>query len=109
MRYMLWALWLASGVLSVLGCATVPTEPEGGGAYAVIELPAVIRVLALDDRQVDHPAGMTTLHVSPGRHRLQFAYAAVGVNASPEHDGQVIDPFFLDVRAGHTYRLVAKT
>lgn len=109
MRRIVRALCLAAGLLYVLGCATTPTQPEPTEPYAAIELPAVIRVLALDDRQIESRPQETTLRVAPGRHLLRLAYTAVGAGASPEHDGQVTGPFPLDIQAGHTYRLIAKT
>jgi hypothetical protein len=109
MRRIARTLCLAAGFLYIFGCATAPTPPEPAGPYATLELPAVIRVLAIDDRQIEGHSPMTTLRVAPGRHLLRFAYAAVGIEASPEHDGQVAEPFPLDMHAGHTYRLIAKT
>lgn len=102
-------LWLAAGLLSILGCATLPEPPVPSGPYAVLEFPAAIRLLALDDWMVDPRIQHQTLRVNPGRHTLQFAYVAASAGGSRLHDGQHAAPFTLDVQAGVTYRFVAKT
>lgn len=111
MRHMTRGLWLVAGLLAVLGCATAPTpgQPEPSEPYAAIELPASVRLLGIDDRRIDARSQVTTLRLAPGRHTLRLAYTAGGAGASPAHDGQVAAPFPIDVRAGHTYRFVART
>lgn len=106
MKKQRWWLWLAVGLLSILGCATLPELPVPSGPYAGLEFPAPIRLLALDDQAVDPRTQRHTLWVNPGRHTLQFAYVA---GDSRLHEGQHAAPFTLDVQEGVTYHFVAKT
>jgi hypothetical protein len=102
-------LWLAVGVLSLWGCATPSAPPTPSAPYAMLELPASIRLLTLDNQAVDARTQRQTLLVSPGRHTLQLMYVAMGTNDSRMHDGQLAGPVALEVQEGFRYRLMAKT
>jgi hypothetical protein len=102
-------LWLAIGLVYILGCATLPDQPEVSAPYAVLEFPASMQLLILDDQTVDSRTSVKTLRVSPGRHILHFVHINAGVDGSVEHAGQHAAPFTLDVHEGLTYHFESKT
>ena len=102
-------LGLAVGILSLWGCATHSAPPMPSAPYAVLEFPASIRLLTLDNQAIDARTRHQTLPVSPGRHTLQLMYVAMGIDGSRMHDGQLTGPVGLEVQEGFRYRLVAKT
>ena len=101
--------WLAVGLLYMVGCTTLSVQSVPSAPYAVLEFPASIQLLALDDQAVDTRTRRTTRRVNPGPHVLQLMYAAVGSDGSNAHDGQHAAPFTLEVREGFAYHFVAKT
>jgi hypothetical protein len=102
-------LWLAIGLLYIFGCATPAEQPATSVPHAVLEFPAAIRLLALDDQTVDARIQPRRLQVRPGQHVLRLAYVAMGPGSSPAHDGQHAAPFVVEAREGFAYRFEAKT
>jgi len=98
-------LMLIGGILGLLGCATLPAQPDEAQPYALLVLPEAIRLLTLDLQTVDARVRISALRVTPGLHSLHFAY----VGSSAQHAGQQAEPFRLQVQAGHTYVFEAKT
>ena len=104
-------LWLALGLVYVLGCAALPgpEQPELSGPYAVLEFPASMRLLALNDQQIDTLSPLSRLRVRSGQHILRFIHVNDGIDGSADHAGQLAAPFSLDVYAGLTYHFESKT
>lgn len=103
------AFWLLIGLLTLLGCATVPEQLDTTGAYAVLKLPASIRLLEMDARPIESTTHIDAFRMPPGRHVLQLAHLNAGSDGSAAHDGQLAAPFTLDVHAGLVYVLESKT
>ena len=100
---------LIIGLLSLLGCASLPAQPSPASPYAVLSFPIAIQLLALDTQQFDPRFPVNRLRVNPGQHTLQFAYTATGPGHSASHNGQHAAPFTLEVQEGMIYHFVAKT
>jgi hypothetical protein len=96
---------LIGGILGLLGCATLPAQPDEAQPHALLVLPESIRLLALDAQSFDSRLPIKAMRVIPGPHSLRLAYAG----GSLPHAGQQADPFRLDTQAGHTYLFEAKT
>jgi hypothetical protein len=101
-RAVLLLLWSGCGLLS---CVPWPAQPEVSQPYALLVLPGEVRVLALDTQSVDPRVQLRDLRISPGLHRLRFAYAG----SSPQHTGQEGPLLCLETQAGHQYHFEAKT
>ena len=106
---MLRVVWLMMGFMTLLGCATVPEQLDTAEAYAVLKLPASIRLMEIDARPIAATTHMDTFRLRPGRHVLQLAHLNAGSDGSAAHDGQLAAPFTLDVREGMVYVLESKT
>jgi hypothetical protein len=102
-------LWLAAGLLALLGCAAVPEPPVTSEPYAVLAFPASMRLLAVDEQPVESRTRLATLRVHPGQHTLRFMHVNAGSDGSAEHAGQVADPFKLAVQEGLIYHFESKT
>ena len=98
-------LILIGGILGLTSCATLPAQPDDVQPYAVLVLPEVIHLLALDAQPFDPRLRIGAIRVTPGLHSLRFAY----VGSSPQHAGQQADPFRLEAQAGYKYLFEAKT
>jgi hypothetical protein len=102
-------VWLMLGLLSLLGCASLPAQPPPSSPYALLSFPISIQLLALDTQQFDPRFPVNRLRVNPGAHTLYLAYAAIGPGHSASHNGQHAAPFTLEVQEGMTYHFVPKT
>jgi hypothetical protein len=102
-------LWLAIGLVYILGCAAPAEHPVMPVPHAVLEFPAAIQLLVLDEQAIDARMQPKRLRVSPGRHVLHLAYVASGPGSSPAHNGQHAAPFVVEAQEGLTYRFEAKT
>jgi hypothetical protein len=102
-------VWLIIGLLSLLGCASLPEQPATSSPYALLSFPTTIQLLALDAQHFDSRFPVNALRVSPGQHTLQFVYVATGPSSSTTHNGQHAAPFTLQAQEGMTYYFVAKT
>ena len=97
------------GLLSILGCASLPEQPATSSPYAVLSFPPTIQLLGLDAQQFDARFAVNTLRVSPGQHTLHLAYVTNSPGSGAMHRGQHAAPFTLEVQEGTTYHFVAKT
>ena len=104
-------LWLFLGFAYLLGCTTLPApkQPERSVPHAILTFPSSMRVLSLNDQQIDTLTHLNQLRVIPGQHTLRFMHRNEGVDGSAEHAGQLAAPFILDVHAGITYHFESKT
>jgi hypothetical protein len=100
-----WCMLLLGWALGLLSCAPRPEEPGDAQPYALLVLPDAIRLLALDTQSVDPRVRVRAIRVTPGTHRLRFAYAG----ASTQHVGQQNDPLCLETQAGHQYLFDTRT
>jgi len=96
---------LLASCCMLLGCVTMPAQPDTTQPYARLVLPDTIRLLALDTRAFDARLRLTDLRVTPGTYRMRFAYAG----PSAAHAGQQADPYMLEVQAGQQYVFEART
>jgi len=103
-RWRLGALLLCSGC-GLLGCLPGPVEPDVTHPYALMDFPEEVRLMALDTQSIDPRVRVRTLRVSPGLHRLRFAYAG----PSLQHAGQGGGLLCLETHAGQRYVFEAKT
>jgi hypothetical protein len=104
-------LWIMAGVATLLSCATlpVPEQPQPSAPHAILEFPLSMRLLRIDDRQIDSLTHLGQLRVKPGQHTLYFMHLNAGVDGSADHAGQHAAPFTLDAHAGITYIFESKT
>ncbi|MCZ6874683.1 MAG: hypothetical protein O7G88_14325 [bacterium] len=104
-------LWLFLGLAYLLGCTTLPTpqQPERAATHAILTFPSSMRLLSLNDQQIDTLTHLSQLRVPPGQHTLRFMHRNEGIDGSAEHAGQLAAPFILDVHAGITYHFESKT
>lgn len=104
--------WFCLGILGLLclaGCIPSPPQPDVSAPYAVLEFPRAMQLIALDGHAIDDRLLLRDLRVTPGRHTLQFVYAALGTEGSRQHDRQHAAPFVLETQSGRTYIFEAKT
>lgn len=87
----------------------MPEQPADSEPFALLEFPASMRLLALDDRTFDARLRLNRLYVSPGQHALRFLHVNAGPGGSASHAGQHAAPFTLDLQEGITYHFEAKT
>ena len=105
MRKAIRGLVLIGVWLGLLGCATLPPQPDDVQPYALLVLPEDIRLLALDAQPFDPRLQIRAMRLTPGFHSLHLAYAG----SSAPHAGQQAAPFRLEAQAGHKYVFEAKT
>jgi hypothetical protein len=68
-----------------------------------------MRLLSLNDQQIDPLTRLKQLRVAPGQHTLRFMHLNAGVDGSADHAAQIAAPYTLDVHAGITYHFESKT
>ncbi|MGQ4808291.1 hypothetical protein NKDENANG_01672 [Candidatus Entotheonellaceae bacterium PAL068K] len=100
---------VVAGLLSVLGCATLPEQPAASDAYAILKFPASMRLLSLNEQEMDSRSQVASLRVRPGNYTLHLIHINDGVDGSSAHAGQLAAPFTLGVREGLTYHFESKT
>ncbi len=105
MREVIRGLVLIGGILGLLGCASLPAQPDDVQPYALLVLPEAIRLLGFDAQNFDPRLRIREMRLTPGPHSLRLAYAG----SSPQHADQQADPLRLDTQAGHQYLFEAKT
>jgi len=105
MREAIRGLVLIGVWLGLLGCATLPPQPDDVQPYGLLVLPEDIRLLTLDTQTFDSRLRISAIRVTPGPHSLRLAYDG----SSAQHAGQQAEPFRLEAQAGHKYLFEAKT
>ena len=96
---LLWSGW------GLLGCLPEPREPARGQPYAQLMFPDDVRLVFADTQSIDTRLRLRSLRLSPGLHRLRFAYAG----RHPQYAGQGSAFLCLEIHAGQQYTFEAKT
>lgn len=111
MKWIARCLGIIVSVAALLSCVTLPApeQPEPSAPHARLEFSASMRLLRLDDQQLDTQTHLDQLRVRPGPHTLYFMHLNAGVDGSADHAGQHAAPFILDAHAGITYQFESKT